>query len=253
MPSVNIYTIVDYLAKLLNVSAYNDVIYNGIQIEGNRPISNVATAVTASLYAIEQAEALHADLLITHHGLFLKNSLHSIQGILRERVAQTLSSGLHLLTYHLPLDAHEEYGNAWPFARALGWEGIEGFGEVSGKKIGVRGNLKEIVAAQHLFKILELYWNVQGVFLGQERPVKNAAFVSGSGHRMLQEAISCGADCLITGTADNASWNMVQESKIVMMVFGHYATERLGVQLLGQHIADVFGLQHRFIEEKNPF
>ncbi len=252
MPFVNVYNIADYLAKLLNTSAYNDILHNGIQIEGTRPISIITSAVTPSLYAIEQAHARNSDLLLTHHGLFLKSGGHPIQGILRERVAQTLVSGMHLLSYHLPLDANEEYGNAWPAARALGWEGLEGFGEFQGKKIGVRGNLKNETTSTNLFTSLQKYWNAEGICLGLEKPIKTVAFVPGSGHRAIQEALLLNIDCLITGTVDESTWHTVRESNIVTMAFGHHATERLGVQLLGAHLASMFELQHHFIDEKNP-
>lgn len=253
MALTNIYNISRYLEKLLNVSAYNDGILNGIQIEGNRPVATLASAVTASLYAIEQASALHADLLLTHHGLFLKNGPLSLQGILKERTAVTLSSGLHLLTYHLPLDANEEYGNAWPVARALGWENLAGFGDYYGKKIGVCGTLKQPLSMKVLYASLQQHWNAEGICLGGDRQIQTVAFVSGSGHRFVQEALLSNIDCLITGTVDDSTWHVVQESKIVVMAFGHHATERLGVQLLGRHLSETFGLKYHFIDENNPF
>ena len=33
---------------------------------------------------------------------------------------------------------------------------------------------------------------------------------------------------------------------------GHHATERLGVQALGEELARVFGIEHRFVELPNP-
>jgi putative NIF3 family GTP cyclohydrolase 1 type 2 len=33
---------------------------------------------------------------------------------------------------------------------------------------------------------------------------------------------------------------------------GHHATERYGIQALGQHLAQKFGLDHQFIDLDNP-
>jgi putative NIF3 family GTP cyclohydrolase 1 type 2 len=33
---------------------------------------------------------------------------------------------------------------------------------------------------------------------------------------------------------------------------GHYATETLGVQRLGEVVAERFGIEHRFVEIPNP-
>jgi putative NIF3 family GTP cyclohydrolase 1 type 2 len=39
---------------------------------------------------------------------------------------------------------------------------------------------------------------------------------------------------------------------VVYVAAGHHATERYGVQALGAHLAQRFGVAHRFIEIDNP-
>ncbi len=34
--------------------------------------------------------------------------------------------------------------------------------------------------------------------------------------------------------------------------FNHHATERFGIQALGEHLAKQFGLEHRIIDQDNP-
>ena len=43
-----------------------------------------------------------------------------------------------------------------------------------------------------------------------------------------------------------------RENGIHFYAAGHHATERYGVQALGEHLAQVFGVQHEFIDIDNP-
>ncbi len=253
--SVDMYSIRQYLAQLLRVSEFDDISPNGLQVEGTRDVRCIASAVTASLYAIDEARRNGADLLLVHHGLFLNHPLPGLYGVLRQRVSHLLESGIHLLAYHLPLDAHDEYGNVWPFARQLGMADLVPFGAYHGKMIGVRGRLLTPVTGKELFHRLQGVWQATGVYLGNEdsRLMRTCAYVSGQGHRFLQEAVDEDVDCFITGTVDDRTWHTVRETGIQFMAFGHYATEKSGVQLLGRHLADRFGVEYFFIEEPNPF
>jgi putative NIF3 family GTP cyclohydrolase 1 type 2 len=45
---------------------------------------------------------------------------------------------------------------------------------------------------------------------------------------------------------------LAQEAGITFIAGGHYATETFGVRRLGELLADRFGLEHRFVEVRNP-
>jgi putative NIF3 family GTP cyclohydrolase 1 type 2 len=46
--------------------------------------------------------------------------------------------------------------------------------------------------------------------------------------------------------------HLARESGVAYIAAGHHATERYGVQALGQHLADQFDLEHVFIDIDNP-
>jgi putative NIF3 family GTP cyclohydrolase 1 type 2 len=46
--------------------------------------------------------------------------------------------------------------------------------------------------------------------------------------------------------------HIAREEGIHFIAAGHHATERYGVQALGAHLAEAFGLEHRFIDIDNP-
>jgi len=160
--------------------------------------------------------------------------------------------GMHLLTYHLPLDAHSSVGNSWPLAVALGWSNLKPFVLIGTEGVGVIGN-GSYESPRFLYDKLCHFWNKQGIWVGPDRPISRCAFVSGKGHAFFKKSLEEGADCFITGTHDSNEWHMAYEEDAVFMTFGHHTTETLGVRLLGKHLEEVFRVESLFIEEANPF
>ena len=46
--------------------------------------------------------------------------------------------------------------------------------------------------------------------------------------------------------------HLARESGVAYLACGHHATERYGVQAIGQHCASQFGISHQFIDIPNP-
>jgi len=65
-------------------------------------------------------------------------------------------------------------------------------------------------------------------------------------------AIAQGVDAYITGEISEQNFHLAQESGVAFVVAGHHATERQGIQALGEHLAVRFGLEHRFFDQQNP-
>jgi dinuclear metal center YbgI/SA1388 family protein len=252
--TINIYSIEGYLLQLLSAKEFDDPLVNGLQIEGTRPIRRIACAVSATLSSIQEACAQQADVLLVHHGITFPQGLPVVKGVVRQRFSELFASGIHLLSFHLPLDAHEEFGNVWPVVRHFGWSNLLPFGNVKGRCIGVKGTIPP-TSPTDLFRLFSQYWGTPGEHIGRDphKKISSCAYISGGGHRFFQEAIDQGIDCFITGTVSNTVWELARESNAHFMSFGHIATERLGVQLLGAHVAQKFGLEWFFIEEPNPY
>jgi len=46
--------------------------------------------------------------------------------------------------------------------------------------------------------------------------------------------------------------HVARESGIHYFAAGHHATERYGVQAVGNHLSQHFGIQHQFVDIDNP-
>jgi dinuclear metal center YbgI/SA1388 family protein len=242
-----------HLDALLQPALFSDGCPNGLQVEGKESITKLATAVSASLATIEAAVEAKADALIVHHGMFWSGDNYVITGSKRKKLELLLKSGISLLAYHLPLDAHQVYGNNWRAAIELGWENLEPFGIYKGIPIGVKGSFAAISRKDFTEELQNYYDHSAHVAAGGPEMVKSAALISGGAYRSLTEAALAGVDCFITGNFDEPAWHQAFEEKINFFALGHSNTEKIGPKSLGQHLSEQFLLPCDFIDVMNPF
>lgn len=242
-----------YLDTLLELSLFSDGCPNGLQVEGKPKIKKICTAVTASLAAIEAAVEAGADALIVHHGLFWNRDSYPITGVKRKKLQQLLENGLSLLAYHLPLDAHREYGNNWRAAKELQWENLEPFGRYGNVSIGVKGTFKPQSREAFSASLQRYYGHAAHLALGGKAEVCSAALISGGAYKSIPEAASEGVDCFITGNFDEPAWHMAFEEKINFFALGHSNTEKIGPRTLGEHLYQHFNVPCEFLDLENPF
>lgn len=112
--SLTVASLVSILDELLDASAFADVALNGLQVAGtpNSAVRRLAYATTANLRTIRSASEGGAQCLLVHHGLLWPDLKVPIQGVELGRLEAISSSGLSLIAYHLPLDAHSVLGNS---------------------------------------------------------------------------------------------------------------------------------------------
>ncbi len=85
-----------------------------------------------------------------------------------------------------------------------------------------------------------------------ERPIGRIAWCTGAVQDMLQQAIDVGAHAFVSGEIAERTTHLAREAGVVYMAAGHHATERYGVQVIGEHVAQRFGITHRFVDDGNP-
>ena len=69
---------------------------------------------------------------------------------------------------------------------------------------------------------------------------------------VIEAASAAGAQTYITGEASEQTFHWAQETGMGFIAAGHHATERYGVQALGDYLARRFALEHLFIDCPNP-
>ncbi len=245
--------LVDYLDGLLAAGEGRDVCPNGLQVEGRQRVKRLVTGVSACQELFAAARQRRADAILVHHGIFWRGDPRVLRGVQYRRVAELVHGELSLLAYHLPLDRHPELGNNALAARSLGLGDLTPFGTLDGEEWGFRGRFAEpVTMADFTARCRELFGGEPLVFAHGPDPVTTAGVVSGGAQRVLAQAIEAGLDLFLTGEVSEWVMNLAREAGIHFVAAGHYATERLGVQALGDHLADRFGLEVEFVDIPNP-
>ncbi len=240
----------DYNASLLQADRFKDYCPNGLQVEGRPEVLRIATAVTASRQVLVEAIGWGADAIIVHHGYFWRNEDVRITGIKKNRIAALLKHDVSLLAYHLPLDAHSELGNNAELGRLLGIKELGRFGD---QDIACRGELEQAMSLSQFVLKTEACLQRKPQAIGNpDRIIRNVAWCSGGAQGYFEAAIGQGVDAYLTGEISEQNYHLSNETGVAFIAAGHHATERLGIKALGAHLAQRFGLEHRFFDQDNP-
>lgn len=241
-----------YLAEALNIIQFRDYCPNGLQVEGRAEIKRLVTGVTASQALLEAAQDAGADAILVHHGYFWRGEDARVIGTKHKRLKLLLTHDINLFAYHLPLDAHPEFGNNVQLARQLGLTPSGRFGD---DQLGWLGSVTDplVKTVGDLAAVIERCLKRVPVLIGDPaQPLASIAWCTGAAQNMLGDAIAAGAGVYISGEISEPTVHLARESGVAYLAAGHHATERYGVQALGQHLAERFGLQHQFIDIDNP-
>ena len=239
-----------HLATLLEVGRFRDYGPNGLQVEGKPELHKIVSGVTASRALIEAAVHAGADAILVHHGLFWKGHDGRVTGWLKARLELLLAHQINLFAYHLPLDAHPEFGNNAQFGLRLGWVADARFGE---QDLGFIGTAPQATTAASLAALLQTrLGRVPTTVAGDGRVIRRVAWCTGGAQGYFEAAIAAGADVYITGEISEPQAHYAAETGVAFIACGHHASERFGAPALAAHVAQVFGLEHQFIEIENP-
>lgn len=241
-----------YLQKLLACDQYNDYAPNGLQVEGRSKISRIVTAVTASADVIKLAIACNADALLVHHGYFWRGEPAPILGMKRQRLAALLINDINLFAYHLPLDCHVELGNNARLCQILGLSQIQQHRAGSTAGLLWTGLLSQPYSASQLCELLHQKLGSQIISVTVEKPIQRIAICSGAAQDYLTDACALGVDAYISGEISERTYYEAKELGIHYFACGHHASERYGIQALGEHLSAHFKLSHQFIDSDNP-
>jgi dinuclear metal center protein, YbgI/SA1388 family len=250
---VRLNELVTWSNNLLQVDDYQDYCPNGLQVEGRAEVRRLVSGVTASLALIEAAAAAGADALLVHHGWFWSGEEARVVGMKQRRLKVLLRHDISLLAYHLPLDGHPELGNNAELGRVLELVTEGRFGKGPGGGIARHGVLpRPMSGAELAAHIGQRLGRAPLHVSGGERPLRRIGWCSGAAQGWIEQAAALGLDGFISGEVSEQTVHVARELGIDYFAAGHHATERYGVQSLGDHLARKFAIDHEFIDIDNP-
>lgn len=242
--------VTNFIDELLKVEQFKDYAPNGLQVDGKGKLKKIVTGVSATQALIEAAVDAQSDMLLVHHGWFWKQEDPCISGMKYRRLKLLMDNDISLLGYHLPLDAHPEFGNNAQLASRLAIH-VEDVMDEQG--VGNYGRLDEYISLEKLGDRIERSLGRKPLLIsGGDHAIKKVAWCTGGAQDRIDVAAQKGVDAYISGEISEHTVHVARELGIHYIAAGHHATERYGVKALGEFVAAKFGLDCEFIDIDNP-
>jgi dinuclear metal center YbgI/SA1388 family protein len=247
---IDLLSLESYCNELLQVEEFNDYCPNGLQVEAVQQVEKLMLGVTACQALIEAAEDWGADALLVHHGYFWKGEGLSLRGLKANRVGALFRQRTALLAYHLPLDAHAEYGNNRQLGEQLG---LLPAAPLPDRSLIWQTTLAEPISPQALAQCIGDSLDRRPAHIApDDRVLTRIGWCTGAAQGYIEQAAEQGLDAYISGEISEQTVHLARELGIHYFAAGHHATERYGVQALGKHLAEKFALEYRFVDVANP-
>ena len=241
-----------FLKILLRPELFDDYCPNGLQIEGSSEIKKIVFAVSATKESADYAAQVKAQALVVHHGLFWKfHGTKTLTGPFYKRIAPLIKNDINLFGYHLPLDAHLEFGNAASIAKLINLKELAPFGNHK----GVMGELPCAVTGLEMKKILEEKLNHTVHYSNpmDKKLITKIGIITGGANSDWALAYKLGLDAYITGEMSEHDYHESREAGVHMFAGGHHATEKFGVLSLMKKVQENFPeYECLFMDSENP-
>lgn len=246
---VSLTSLLEFTNETLQPDQFQDYCPNGLQVEGRSEVRKIVSGVTACQALLDRAIDAGADVVLVHHGYFWRGDDPCMTGVLRTRIKRLLEADVSLIAYHLPLDAHPKLGNNVTLARILDLIPEGSFND----GIGNIGRLKQpMKATEFAAHISDRLGRVPLHIRANKGSIDTIAWCTGAAQGYIDKAVEAGVDAYLSGEISEQTVHIAREEGIHYFAAGHHATERYGVQALGEYIEKHFDLEHEFIDIDNP-
>ncbi len=255
----------EFCDEYLSAAAFKDYAPNGLQVDGGQPIQRIITGVTACEALIDAAIADNADAILVHHGYFWKGEPAPLTGMKGRRVRKLMQHGISLIGYHLPLDAHPIIGNNAKLAESLDMNIIGALYPNESHPVGNIATCQPQSAQRLITQITDalgrIPLHISATYNASINPesqqedsrlIERVGICTGGAQDMIEQAALMGCDAYISGEISERTTHIARELGIDYFACGHHATERGGIQALGELIAQQFGLPVTFVDIDNP-
>lgn len=241
-----------HLQTLLQPGCIKDYAPNGLQVEGKSEINKVVTGVTACQALIDRAIQQQADAILVHHGYFWPGEPQVLRGMKYRRIKALLDHNINLYAYHLPLDVHSTLGNNVLLGKALGIE-LKGGMEPNTPSIPVWGELEQpLSVADFSQRIAQVLQREPLVIEAGTHQIKRIGWCTGAAQDYINLAADLKLDAFLSGEISERTTFAAREQQVHYFAAGHHATERFGIQALGEWLQAQHGLEVEFIDIDNP-
>jgi dinuclear metal center YbgI/SA1388 family protein len=206
-----------------------------------REVSSVLIGLDPSSSLIDEAIAIGADTIITHHPLIFKPlpTINTAEPVGRF-IEKAISHKISVIACHTNLDSAAD-GVSDALAKSLGLSELQPLlanpaTPHSAQGMGRIGRFAEAVTAPAFLRLLGKALDLPAVFIAGRLPatISTVALCGGSGSNLATVAYERGADLYLTAEIKHNIARWAEEHEFCLIEGTHYGTERHAVALLAE-------------------
>ena len=219
-------------------------------------VRRVLVALDVTGAVAEEAKALGAELIVSHHPLFFELKTVTDATWTGSRALTLAENRIAAICMHTNLDAAEGGVND-ALAEALGLEdtfpiAVDGVFEGREYGIGRVGVLPGEMTVDAFLRLAAEKLKAPGLkYHDAGRPVRKVGVVGGSGGSDLAKAIGHGCDTFVTADVKYNVWLEAKEAGINLIDAGHFCTENTVIPVLQAKLSGAFPALQVKISEKH--
>jgi dinuclear metal center YbgI/SA1388 family protein len=213
-------------------------------------VEKILIALDVTYEVMQEAVRLKADLVLTHHPLFIKSpKCIDFSCMPGSAIAIAAEERISIISAHTNLDKARNGLNDY-FARILGLKDIQPLCQESEQlnknydydngfnSIGRKGKLKETILLKDFALKVKEKLNLKYIRVIGKNGLKinKVAVVTGSGGSMIDDFFQSGAEVFITGDIKYHEARIVEEKKLGMIDVGHFGSEYIAIELLSNKL-----------------
>lgn len=238
--------ICSYLEKLAPISLAESWDNVGLLLgRKTRPVQRLMTCLTLTAPVSAEAVERQVQMIVSHHPVLFRAAKKITDANEEGRMLLELAeAGIAVYSPHTAFDSATR-GINQQLAESLGLQQIQPLrtiGEAMDSGAGRFGSLEKLMNRDEFLtsvvkvvraRSLEYTWH-------KNQPAKSVAVACGSAAEFLEDAIRAGCDTFVTGEARFHSVLEAQSRGINLVLTGHFASERPGIEYLARDLARQF-------------
>lgn len=228
----DIYDVIDSAAPFSSAMDFDNV---GLLVgEANALAGKVLIALDITEAVVEEAAALGAELIISHHPVIF----HPLKSLGERDVPYLLAKrGIAALCCHTNLDLSPVCGVNVALAGRLGLRNIRQEDAFREECVLFSGELERELSPERFAALVKERLHAERVLLiPGARPVKKVFLCSGAGGEYVRFAAYRGADAYLTGEMAHHEALEAARTGLTCAVAGHYETEKLFGEFLAAYL-----------------
>lgn len=210
-----------------------------------REVHKILVALDPFAQVCQEAKAIGADLLVTHHALLWNPGFVTDETVQGANALFLMENGIAHINAHTNLDLAPGGVND-TLASKLGLKNVEVVNPVGtdaqGRPYGLlrKGEIEEMPLGDFLTRVKNALGTPVLRYVDGGKPVRTVCVGGGSCASELGEAVAAGCDAFVTADVKyNQFWD-AQDAGLSLIDAGHFYTENPVVEVLAGHLRGAF-------------